>query len=762
MSKRERLKSSFNFIRYFFPVVLIFSHLKYNLVALLYWVLLFAIVTDHIGRHYGIPFLFLSAEYQGNVGSWSFILLGFSFGGLTMAFNSYSYVRLGPRFPFLATVHKPFVKFCMNNAVIPVIFNIVYLMEMVRFQKVEEFASNAHAAGYVIAYLFGFCLFIAISIAYFFPTNKNFFDLRMRSESVPGTQPRWSRLSQGKTVRYDADARHPLYWYLGRSFRVQQCRSTRHYSATLLQNVFAQNRISTTVFEVTTVVAFVVLGLLGGGSVLDVPAAMSMVLLLTIVLMLFSAMISWLKGWTYIILITVLVGMDFFSGNWDVFQFENQAYGLSYDADLRVPYNNGAIIANCTDQQTITEDSMNYIALLNNWKTQTGEEKPMMILVNTSGGGSRSASWSFEVMRYIDSVSNGRFTRNTAIITGASGGMVGASFYRALLLKKKNGENVNLHDPVYYEQITEDLLNKLCFAASTNDIFFRYQSRLEQGTPYNYDRGMAFEGDLNENTHNVLNHKLSYFRRAEKLGRIPVMIYSPTIVNDGRRLLISSQELNFMTGSKPVLNGMSSSFENVDIHQLLKGNSVNDLRYTTILRMNATFPFVLPMVTLPTTPSIQIMDAGTRDNFGVKTMEQWMYAMRDWIKENTSGVLIVQIRDTKKMLTGQEIQQVTFLDKFTLPFSNVYGNFPRTQDFDQEELLKMSTVSQIVPMRFVSVNLREFAKNRISLSWHLTSKEKVKIKQAIWSEGNQSAVKVILQQLENPYITPKRSPAEGG
>jgi hypothetical protein len=330
--------------------------------------------------------------------------------------------------------------------------------------------------------------------------------------------------------------------------------------------------------------------------------------------------------------------------------------------------------------------------------------------------------------------------------------VVGASYYRSLLLKRRNGEQINMHDPKYYAAISEDLLNRLSFAASTNDIFFRYQSRLDESNAYNYDRGMAFEADLNENTDSVMHRKLSYFRGPEKEGRIPVIIYSPTIVNDGRRLLISSQPLSFMTGSKALLNGMASSYENIDIHQLLKGNTVDDLRFTSILRMNATFPFVLPMVTLPTTPSIQIMDAGTRDNFGGKTTAQWMFAMRSWIRENTSGVTIVQIRDTKKMLTGQEIQQVTFLDKFTLPFSNVYGNFPRTQDFDQEELLKMSTVDQVFPMRFVSVNLREFAKNRISLSWHLTSNEKVKIRRAIRSEGNQRAVKVIRE-----VVIPERS-----
>jgi hypothetical protein len=212
-------------------------------------------------------------------------------------------------------------------------------------------------------------------------------------------------------------------------------------------------------------------------------------------------------------------------------------------------------------------------------------------------------------------------------------------------------------------------------------------------------------------------------------------------------LLIASQPLSFITGSSNDPYDAVRSFENIDIHQLLKNNDVGHLRFTSVLRMNATFPFVLPMVTLPTSPGIQIMDAGTRDNYGGKTMMEWMNAMREWIRENTSGVVIVQIRDTKKMLTGDEIKKVTFLDKFVLPFSNMYGNFTRTQDFDQEELLKMGLANSSYPVDLISINLREDAKDRISLSWHLTRKEKRKIKKAVFSPENQRSIGYINEHL---------------
>lgn len=747
MLQKVRVGRIANGIRFFFPLVLLFKHLKHNLIGLLYWTLFLSIVTDRVGRSFGIPLLFLSPEYQGDVNFWSFILIGFSFGGFTMAFNSYSYIRLGPHFPFLATVHKPFLKFCLNNATIPLLFNIIYLVCMAEFQRVEEFATVSEVTGYICAYFVGFFVFVGISLAYFFPTNKNFFDLLIIQRKDSAGNARWSRLSQGKTLRYSAEGKHPLYWYIGKGLRIQQCRSTRHYSPALLLKVFAQNRISTTIFEVTTIVAFIGLGLLGGRSIFDVPAAMSVVLLLTIILMLFSALGSWLKNWTYVILIGVMAIMNYCSGRWNIFQFENQAYGLTYSEAGYAPYNHRAIREMCNDRAAIKADSLDYIRLLNRWKAKTGEKKPVLFLINTSGGGSRSAAWMFEVMRYCDSLSHGSFTRHTALITGASGGMIGASYYRALLLQSLQGQKVNLNDPAYFDCISEDLLNRLCFAASTNDIFFRYQSRLKIGTAYNYDRGMAFEEDLNENTAGVLDQSLDYFKQPEGKGLIPVMIYSPTIVNDGRRLLISSQPLSFISGNASDPKGTIRSYEDLDIHQVLKANTVDKMRYTSVLRMSATFPFVLPMVTLPTTPSIQIMDAGTRDNFGVKTTLQWMNALRKWIRENTSGVVLIQIRDTRKMLAGDEAKKATFIDKFYLPFSNMYSNFPRTQDFDEEEMLKLGMANSEFPFRMVSLNLREESNDRISLSWHLTSKEKLKIKKALFREQNQRGIAAINRQL---------------
>jgi hypothetical protein len=196
-----------------------------------------------------------------------------------------------------------------------------------------------------------------------------------------------------------------------------------------------------------------------------------------------------------------------------------------------------------------------------------------------------------------------------------------------------------------------------------------------------------------------------------------------------------------MTETQPVNSEIHTSFENIDYQTFFEENNPQKLRFTSALRTSATFPFIMPMVTLPTSPEMQLMDAGIRDNYGIKTALNYLYANQEWIEKNTSGVILLSIRDTKKLLKNEYYHQISLTDKLTLPFGNLYNNFPRTQDFDQEQYLKMALTSFNVPVNLVTFNLRENQKDKISLSWHLTQQEKNKIKNALNSRRNQKSLK---------------------
>ena len=305
-----------------------------------------------------------------------------------------------------------------------------------------------------------------------------------------------------------------------------------------------------------------------------------------------------------------------------------------------------------------------------------------------------------------------------------------------------------MYSGIYRDNIAKDLLNKLCFSLSTNDLFFRYQKFEIDGITYTKDRGYAFEEQLHENTSDFLNHNLGYYYNYEKKATIPTIIYTPTIVNDGRRLLISSQSFLFLTSDKENPFSLTTSYENVDYQYFFRDNLPNNIRFSSVIRAQATFPFVLPMVTLPTNPGVQLMDAGLRDNYGSKAMMEFLYEMKEWIEENTSGVIVLQIRDTKKIMDNETYRKVSLLDKITLPFGNMYRNFARTQDFDQEELLKLGASSFKTPVEFIEFNLRENKKDRISLSWHLTGNEKQKIERAYKSSRNQASLRKLESLLQ--------------
>lgn len=737
----ERYEKIKDIVLHFFPFQLLFWHLRNNHIVLFCWAALFGFVLG-MGQKFGVPYLFYSPEYMGEVGVLSFFLLGFGLGGFIMSFNLYSYIILGPNFPFIATLSRPFSKFTTNNIIIPSLFILVYAVRMFSFQMHEEFASFLACCFYLLAFVVGVFSFSSISFLYFFRTNKDFFKLTGQNEkdflddikSKPVASSLHKRESWYKV--FSRSQRLRKHYYLAPWFSIRKSRDWMHYDKALLEKVFSQNHINASIFELFTVASFFLLGLLRNVEWFVVPAGASIFLLFSITLMLISAFYSWFKAWTYTVLILFFLLLNFLSTRVDLLAFKNFAYGLDYSKNIDITEQNIRKIHNNYLQNQ--QDKSDYIALLNNWKKRTGEEKPKLIIVNTSGGGSRSALWTFLVLRELDSLSQTQSLKHIQMITGASGGMIGASFYRELCLRREKERINSFYDKKYIQQIGDDLLNKVSFTIATNDIFLRYQYITCRGYSYPRDRGYAFEKQLNINTKYVLNKTLGDYVKPEQSGEVPVIIFSPTIINSGRRMLIASQPLGFLQIQREQAPlSLNSSIENIEYTKLFAKNNAMNTNFPSVLRMNATFPYILPMVTLPGNPSLEIMDAGIRDNYGTKTTLEYIYALKEWIKENTSGVIILKIRDTKKNIPRPKTGPASMFDKLMLPFANMYGNILKVQDYSQDELYVLSANQLDFPVNIVTFSLEEDVKKTISLSWHLTSNEKEIILNALNKKINQ-------------------------
>ena len=279
-------------------------------------------------------------------------------------------------------------------------------------------------------------------------------------------------------------------------------------------------------------------------------------------------------------------------------------------------------------------------------------------------------------------------------------------------------------------------------------MFIRYQTVEYAGNTYTKDRAYSFEERFNKNTGGILDNPFSSYREQEQSAEIPAMTFSPTIINDGRRLIISNQPSSFLN-SQSKFNGHTSQYiiENVELSRLLPKNNVDSLRFLSALRMSATFPYILPQVSLPTEPRVQVMDSGIRDNFGFKITFQYLHAFRDWIEENTSGVIILQVRDTVKKHDKDPNQDNSILTRLTSPVGNVYGNFLQVHDYSHDQMLEYISESFEVPVKEYILELDSKNKN-ISLSWHLNTREKREVLDQLNTVAIQDRISEIIKDIK--------------
>jgi len=159
-----------------------------------------------------------------------------------------------------------------------------------------------------------------------------------------------------------------------------------------------------------------------------------------------------------------------------------------------------------------------------------------------------------------------------------------------------------------------------------------------------------------------------------------MLIISPTIINDGRKLFISPQHISFMnSGLAEQKRKYDKLAEGIDFRHFFRHQNADSLRFLSALRMNASFPYITPNITLPSEPPLEIMDAGITDNFGIADALRFLYAYKKWIAENTSGVVIVSIRDSEKEIEIESRKNQSFIEKLITPIQSVYENYANLQ-----------------------------------------------------------------------------------
>lgn len=779
---------------------------RQNHLLLALWALLALFIGDHLASKFGIQYLFLEPEYKGLVGFTSFFLLGIGLGGLIMTWNLTTYLLTARYFPFLATLERPFGKYCINNSLLPIGFFIFYAFQLKDFLQSELDYGNGQLFAVLSSLGLGVTVVIIAYVIYFRYTNKDIASYPALKDLIRGRSNRRKLMPPGyRKMDVERIISGETAWrvdtFLTENLQPRRTRSIAHYSPHHILRIFRQNHLNALILQ-----TFLLVILMGVGFGIDydwirIPAGASIFILFSVIAAGAGAITYWFHTWRTTIFILLLVSINMVTGR-DWFSFRNRAYGMDYSTTLPVyQYDRLVEIASPSNVNT-DKDSM--MIILDRWKARTGQEKPRMVLLCVSGGGLKATFWTTNVLQSAQRATGGKMFMHTSLISGASGGMIGAAYFREIQLGKRleaievnalgmnsgqlegsgsrGAREVSLRqnqpqtpkavkvslagfdesgiasklkigadfpeenrkfedrvlttpaeDSFHLQVVGKDLLNSVAFSIVSKDLFLPSGTFEYEGDSYQKDRGYAFEQQLHDNLDGALNKSLGDYEIAERSALIPMLLLTPSIVNDARRLIISPLGVSHLT-LPPVAVGRTAEFEvdAVDFGALFKNCRPEKLSFTTALRMNATYPYVLPNVYLPSTPPVEVMDAGFRDNFGVLEASRFLQVYRDWILENTSGVAMVQVSTLEKFEGVVDHEPKGWIQSFFNPLG-VAGQLMSLQDFQTDE-----TVGLLYDLfgednfDFIRFSYRPaHDRDAASMTFHLTHREKLDIEESI-------------------------------
>ena len=737
------MKAVLRSIYYFLPVQLLLLHLRKYHLLLVFWLILLITITGNFAAHFGASSLFLAPEYLGRISFASMFLLGCAMCVFTMTWHITTFIIHSKRIPYMGATRHAFVVYCINNSIIPLAFLAFYSVVSIHFQWYDERASLKTIILQQLGFYLGFILLILISFAYFFRVSRDFFKTVLSKITNPA---RIREIIPYDSLDYEIDIL-PARSYLSGSFKIENSADLQPYHPRVMNTVLRRHHRNVIFATFVSYALLLLMGIFMEDPLLRIPAGAGFLLLFSIFMGLAGAFKYFMKSWEAIGFILFIVLLSFLVKN-EFFDLRSIAYGLNYHARAPQPVYDYDHLRKLFTQQKFNADKKTEETRLQNWRKRTGAEMPPLVVVTVSGGGSRSAYWTFRTLQYIDSITGGRLFQHTVMITGASGGMIGATYWRSI--HDAYGRAL-LKDPYaarYQENIGKDLLNAIIFSLVSIDLISPFNKISISGYKYTRDRGFAMEQEMIRNTEGLLDKNIGYFGKREAEGYIPELIINGTIINDGRRLMIANQPVGFLTQAEYSLYKKSPAIDAVDYGAFFAGEDPNNLRLTSALRMNATFPIVLPVVKMPCAPKMNIMDAGLRDNFGTELATRYLYVMRDWIAKNTREAIFLEIRDTRENDVGTSSDQNSLGAMLSDPLFVIQNKWEAFQSYAHGFLQDYTPCYLNGKIKFITLQyMPKESKKVAALNFHLTQDEKNDLYQSIYDKANQAAIDTLVNAL---------------
>lgn len=394
-----------------------------------------------------------------------------------------------------------------------------------------------------------------------------------------------------------------------------------------------------------------------------------------------------------------------------------------------------------------------------------------LVVVCASGGGLRAAAWTAGVLGKLDELSG--FRTSARLVAGASGGMVGAAAWLAALRAPA---------PPGWEALCTAVgsLDALTDVART--LVFEDLPRAFWPGSSDWNRGealaAAMEGRLRDRLGAELAAPLHALREAEERLAVPSLVFSPMLVEDGRRLLLGNLDLSPVTDNG-VLWLSSAATGTLPVEGLASRTAYHasrlfpdrwhELRLSTAARLSAAFPWVSPAAVLPTIARRRVVDAGYFDNYGLELACAWLRRLaeerRAWLAARVSGVLVLQIRDNVSNLsvnpeTDADADRARARERTTALRRGLEGltTPPEALLAARESVMLFRNDAQLAALRslfdaaglgrdLVKTTIFEF-RGEASLSWTLSAEELDAIREQVLSRGIREKLEAIALWLE--------------
>ncbi len=645
----EALRTAITDIARFYPIQLPLFQLRRHLLLSAVWILLWLIALSKVGQGLGVSDIFYDPR-TGLYPTWATCFAwGVAYGLFVVAYHLTTYLLDGHHAGFLLRERQPFLQYVLNNSLLPVTFWLFYL-----HHYTLRHASDPNLWVQLAGHAGGFLGLCTLLLGFLATTTQDIFQLR-RLGLIPARQ-------MYQQVRHAEVAGQAVRYYLAWPKGIcptQPIRETLEKKA--LAKILFQHHRNAFLLEVGILAGVSAWGYLQSVWEVYAPAGAAFLVLLAMVYLLVGAIKFWLRRWGgWAIVALIGLGVLVMRSSW--LQGRSPAYGLSYQTGRpeerqvgdRLNYGAGSLSVS-----QVQADSLGLVACLQTWAAKQGGPAPL-VWIQVSGGGWRSAFWTLSNLQYLDSLTRGQLWRRTFGISGASGGLIGAAHWRELGLFYPERR----WDLTEAFLLTQDVLNPILSTGLLGLLSpspYLRDSLTEKALPTG--RGYAFEQALMRNARAFYRRRLNDYTTLEQESRCPLLFITPAMLPMGRQLLISSQPTSILARDALM----------VELRSLV--SDADRLYLITALRMNAAFPFVLPPVSLPGRPGIEVIDAGAIDNFGELIAIRFLWELRAAIAQYASRVVVIEIRDLPLGSPPEREEKLSPLAELLRRLAGLYSSF---------------------------------------------------------------------------------------